>query len=282
MFFLKCGVVTITQKTRGVLGHLDAGSYFGEMAILSSRAFGSRRFATEKRTCTVIARTIADVLVLHVKALEDVVNEFPQLLGQMLDEATKRLNELGEVARLTSFASVLDVAMQAKRLARRWLSRRTSSGAFIDTTADAKAPAAALPSIGATSCVASLSGSGDCVGCDDSSSGSGGVSTARDAAHTAAPSAAPPAAATAQVPSSPSPAPALSAEGAEIVAVLSSTLRDEMERMRGEVNAELAVLRTDIERLRLAVEPEQREEEEEEEEEHRSHLDLHEGAQASV
>jgi hypothetical protein len=52
--------------------------------------------------------------------------------------------------------------------------------------------------------------------------------------------------------------------------------------MRGEVNAELAVLRTDLERLRLAVEPEQREEEEEEEEEHRSHLDLHEGAQASV
>ena len=31
MFFLKCGVVTISQRVRGVLGHLDAGEYFGEM-----------------------------------------------------------------------------------------------------------------------------------------------------------------------------------------------------------------------------------------------------------
>ena len=64
-------------------------SYFGEMSLLSSKAFGSRRFHMDRRTCTITARTICDVVVLAKSDLENVVNEFPVLLNQMLSVANE-------------------------------------------------------------------------------------------------------------------------------------------------------------------------------------------------
>lgn len=73
MFFLKCGVVTLSQRERGVLGHLDAGEYFGEMCLLSSKVFGARAFSMNRRTCTITAHTLVDVMVLNNVNLERVV-----------------------------------------------------------------------------------------------------------------------------------------------------------------------------------------------------------------
>ena len=72
-----------SQRTRGTLGHLDAGTYFGEMCMLSSKSFGARRFAMDRRTATITARTICDVNVLSQHDLENVISEFPSLLLQV-------------------------------------------------------------------------------------------------------------------------------------------------------------------------------------------------------
>ena len=96
MYFLKCGVVTMSQKQRGILGHLDAGQYFGEMCLLSSKVFGARAFSMDKRTCTISAHTLVDVMVLDNFSLEAIVSDHPTLLTEMLQVATTRLQELGD------------------------------------------------------------------------------------------------------------------------------------------------------------------------------------------
>ena len=124
MYFLKCGVVAISQKNRGELARLGAGTYFGEMALLSSKAFGARRFAMDRRTCTVKASTIIDVMLLASTDLESVVADHPLLLTQMIDVAQRRLNELGEVSRIKNMSDLAGVIISTKRLTTRW--RRNS------------------------------------------------------------------------------------------------------------------------------------------------------------
>jgi CRP-like cAMP-binding protein len=165
MYFLKCGVVTISQKSRGVLGHLDvsarpprdpgsasesteprclptrapsphpppsltqAGEYFGEMCLLSSKVFGSKAFAMDRRTCSITAHTLVDVMVLSKANLETVVQDYPILLTQMLEIASNRLKELGEVARISSFRKVVGVACITALNSKRWLARSRANAA---------------------------------------------------------------------------------------------------------------------------------------------------------
>ena len=64
----------------------------------------------DRRTCTITARTICDVVVLDKSSLEEVVTEFPVLLTQMLEVANRRLSELGEVARITKVGDAISMA----------------------------------------------------------------------------------------------------------------------------------------------------------------------------
>ena len=150
MYFLKCGVVTISQRARGVLGHLDAGEYFGEMCLLSSKAFGAKAFAMDRRTCTVTAHTLVDVMVLELKDLEAVVADYPILLTNMLAVASRRLNELGEIARITSFRKAVGVAMVTACQSKQWLKRaRLASSARVrpaDATTDTPSAATSATS----------------------------------------------------------------------------------------------------------------------------------------
>jgi len=135
MYFLKCGVVTMSQKQRGILGHLDAGQYFGEMCLLSSKVFGARAFSMDKRTCTISAHTLVDVMVLDNYSLEAIVSDHPVLLTEMLQVATTRLQELGEVARINTFKKAAGVAMLTALNTKRWL-RRASNNSLGPAAAD--------------------------------------------------------------------------------------------------------------------------------------------------
>lgn len=125
-----------------------SSEYFGEMCLLSSKAFGAKAFAMDRRTCTITAHTLVDVMVLDKSDLEGVVQDYPILLTQMLDVATKRLEELGEAARITSFNKAAGCAITTALNTKRWLKRASArvtpaggNRSSRDSSAEGDAPA---------------------------------------------------------------------------------------------------------------------------------------------
>ena len=75
----------------GYLGKDGRPVYFGEMALLSDKIFGQRRFTTqERRSCTITAQTICDVLTLTSFDLKQVARDFPYVLEHLYKQATER------------------------------------------------------------------------------------------------------------------------------------------------------------------------------------------------
>ena len=77
----------------------------------------------DRRTCTITARTICDVVVLTKAELEAVVTEFPNLLTHMLDVANRRLAELGEVARIPNFHKAVTASVTTATTGAKWLKK---------------------------------------------------------------------------------------------------------------------------------------------------------------
>lgn len=128
------------------------------MALLSSRAFGRRRFAMERRTCTIVAHTICDVLVLSKAALEAVAAEFPILLQQMLDEANKRLNALGEMQRITKFSDAAALLSSTAAKCAQWKRRASKVDDAQPSTQPSAPPPHAFGDEAPTTIVSSFAG----------------------------------------------------------------------------------------------------------------------------
>lgn len=82
MYFIARGQVEIIDDEDKFLNTLDAGSYFGEICLLTE----------DRRTATVIAITPCDLCTLKRMDFEELVEEFPEVRDAIQSVAIKRLS----------------------------------------------------------------------------------------------------------------------------------------------------------------------------------------------
>jgi CRP-like cAMP-binding protein len=94
MYVIQAGQATVTREEGGaesVVGELNAGDIFGEMAI----------FDRQPRSATVRARGAARVLTLDKRAFLRQVHEDPSLAFRILETMSRRIRDLdAELSRL--------------------------------------------------------------------------------------------------------------------------------------------------------------------------------------
>jgi CRP-like cAMP-binding protein len=84
MYFIVSGEVEVDTETAAAKGRLDAGEFFGEIALIADR----------ERTATITALTPCKLLVLHKDDFERFMNQHPDLKDAVRDAAVRRLEEL--------------------------------------------------------------------------------------------------------------------------------------------------------------------------------------------
>jgi CRP-like cAMP-binding protein len=93
MYFIRRGLVRVVRGYKTdeefFIAGLGSGSYFGEVALVSSST-------DERRAATVVAATVLSLLRLSRKALHEVAENEPALLMHIRKVATTRRRELGE------------------------------------------------------------------------------------------------------------------------------------------------------------------------------------------
>jgi voltage-gated potassium channel len=84
MYFIVSGEVEVDPETGAPKGRLDAGDFFGEIALIAERP----------RTATIVALTPCRLLVLHKDDFEDFMDSHPELKEAVRAAAERRLREL--------------------------------------------------------------------------------------------------------------------------------------------------------------------------------------------
>ena len=84
MYFIVSGEVEVDQETTAPKGHLAAGDFFGEIALIADRT----------RTATITALLPCKLLVLHKDDFESFMNAHPDLKDAVRVAAKRRLEEL--------------------------------------------------------------------------------------------------------------------------------------------------------------------------------------------
>jgi voltage-gated potassium channel len=84
MYFIVSGEVEVDQETGAARGRLQAGDFFGEIALIADRP----------RTATIVALTACKLLVLHKDDFENFMQSHPELREAVGVAAKKRLAEL--------------------------------------------------------------------------------------------------------------------------------------------------------------------------------------------
>jgi voltage-gated potassium channel len=84
MYFIVSGEVEVDQENGAPKGRLDAGDFFGEIALIADR----------ERTATITALAPCKLLVLHKDDFESFMQSHPDLQDAVRAAAKKRLEEI--------------------------------------------------------------------------------------------------------------------------------------------------------------------------------------------
>jgi len=84
MYFIVSGEVEVDTETAAPKGRLNAGEFFGEIALIADR----------ERTATITALSPCKLLLLHKDDFEGFMNQHPDLKDAVRDAAKRRLEEL--------------------------------------------------------------------------------------------------------------------------------------------------------------------------------------------
>ena len=84
MYFIVSGDVEVDQESDAAKGRLQAGDFFGEIALIADRA----------RTATITALIPCKLLVLHKDDFENFMDSHPDLKEAVREAARRRLEEL--------------------------------------------------------------------------------------------------------------------------------------------------------------------------------------------
>jgi CPA2 family monovalent cation:H+ antiporter-2 len=84
MYFIVSGEVEVDQETAASKGRLQAGDFFGEIALIADRT----------RTATITALSACKLLVLHKDDFEGFMDQHPDLRDAVREAAKRRLQEM--------------------------------------------------------------------------------------------------------------------------------------------------------------------------------------------
>jgi len=85
MYFIVSGEVEVDQENGTAKGRLDAGDFFGEIALIAERA----------RTATITALAPCKLLVLHKDDFDGFMETHSDLRNAVREAARRRLQEIG-------------------------------------------------------------------------------------------------------------------------------------------------------------------------------------------